>query len=88
LCSDNWSESPFPISSSMALLRPSALDPSSTKADGIRHGERGAAKGRKAGIVELSSEAGGPWKGLSNGGTTEGRFAVGEFLDGASCSCV
>jgi hypothetical protein len=25
------------------------------KADGIRHGERGAAKGRKVGIVELSS---------------------------------
>jgi hypothetical protein len=54
----------------MPLLRPSASDPASIKTDGVRHGERGAAKGRKVGIVELSSEAGGPWDGLSKVGRT------------------
>jgi hypothetical protein len=54
----------------------------------MKHTERRDAKGQKVGIVELSSKAGEPWKGVSNGRTTEGRFVVGEFLDRALCSCV
>ncbi len=63
----------------MALLRPSPWDPSSIKADGSRDGERGAAKGRKVGIFELSSEASGPWKGLPMAGLLRADLWLGIF---------
>jgi hypothetical protein len=58
----------------MALLRPRTREPSLTKADGLRYREKGASRRRKVGTVELSSEASGPWEGLSKVGRANWNF--------------
>lgn len=60
----------------MDLLRLSAWAPSFSRADGIKYGESGAAKGRKLGIAEWPSEARRSSEGLPKAGRTIGDCSV------------